>query len=160
MLLSQIFRSRGRIVRRWILPSLAARILVPLGFMPGNVFAGEFLLPCPSAMPASVFQLGLERMGSESRAHQTTASHLGHAGHEHHFAGSTATASSGDADLVGSERQCPIGSALSADIHSSTSSYIAVPPSLPPGTAITSSALTLNQVFARYYARAPPVSAS
>ena len=74
---------------RWC--SLAARALVlglvlrsaiPLGYMPGNLLAGEFMVLCPSGVPAVM----LEALS-------------GH--HAHH-----------DMSTVDVDRDCPIGSAL------------------------------------------------
>lgn len=155
MLLSLVYQSRSRIVKRWILPSLVARILVPLGFMPGNVFAGNFLLPCPSAMPASVFLLDSETVGQGKASRE----HHGHLGHAHHSANATDTGSDNDADLVGIERQCPVGLALSADIHSSSEPDLPEPSSALVRVTGESSERTSERVFPRYQPRAPPISA-
>lgn len=33
---------------------LVARAMIPLGYMPGNLLAGEFMVLCPSGLPANV----------------------------------------------------------------------------------------------------------
>lgn len=65
-----------------VLAALAVRALIPLGYMPGNLFAGEFMVLCPTGMPQSMFASGH---------------------HEHH--------ESGD-ESASAEQACPIGSAL------------------------------------------------
>jgi hypothetical protein len=62
--------------------SLILRAIIPLGYMPGNILAGEFMVLCPSGLPAEVL-----------RALQLT--HHGH-----------------DKDVVDVDSSCPIGSAL------------------------------------------------
>ena len=74
---------------RWC--SLAVRVLVlglvvrsaiPLGYMPGNLLAGEFMVLCPTGVPAELLQ-----------------ALSGH--HAHH-----------EMSTVDIDRECPIGSAL------------------------------------------------
>lgn len=68
--------------------------------MPGNLLAGEYMVPCPTAMPESVFALAAPGHGSQ---HHHKHHHHGH--HDHH--------ESPDAqDLLGAERQCPVGLVL------------------------------------------------
>ena len=44
--------------RRWAaglaLAGILVRALIPLGYMPGNVLDGEFMVLCPSGLPANV----------------------------------------------------------------------------------------------------------
>lgn len=65
--------------------ALAARALIPLGYMPGNLLEGEFMVLCPTGMPEGF---------------------LVAEGHHHHDA-------HGDADgMVDADRACPIGTSL------------------------------------------------
>ena len=64
---------------------LVSRAIIPLGYMPGNLLAGEFMVLCPTGAPeiAAVF---------------------GHGGHEH---------GGPDSDgMVDADRACPIGVAM------------------------------------------------
>ena len=78
-------RSRNRIGMRVALATVSCLLLratIPLGFMPGNVLAGEFVVLCPAGLPAdTVRQL-----------------HHDHAGH--------------DEKTVDMDARCPIGTAL------------------------------------------------
>jgi hypothetical protein len=65
-----------------ILATLAVRALIPLGYMPGNLLAGEYMVLCPAGMPQSMIASGH---------------------HEHHEPGE---------ESASAEQACPIGSAL------------------------------------------------
>jgi hypothetical protein len=47
---------RRSAIGRWLLPCLLARVLIPIGFMPGNLLAGEFVVRCrpPCSPPMSM----------------------------------------------------------------------------------------------------------
>ena len=76
----------GRIRHRklaWLLAaSLMLRALIPLGYMPGNVLAGEYMVLCPAGLPP-------------------LARASGH--HEHHAAADETTSL---------DQACPIGTAM------------------------------------------------
>ena len=79
----------SRNLRRLALASLLAlamRALIPLGYMPGNVLAGEFMVLCPTGLPAGF---------------------LVDAGHQHH-----SSHDSHDTGMVDADRACPIGTSL------------------------------------------------
>ena len=61
---------------------LLMRALVPVGYMPGNLLAGEYMVLCPVGLPAAV----------------AAALHSDHGSHAR--------------DIVDADRTCPIGSAL------------------------------------------------
>ncbi|MEM7500812.1 MAG: DUF2946 family protein [Pseudomonadota bacterium] len=63
--------------------ALAMRALIPLGYMPGNVLAGEFMVLCPTGLPAGF-------LVDEEHQH-----------HDHH-----------DRGMVDADRACPIGTSL------------------------------------------------
>lgn len=71
-----------RVMTKAAIAGLILRALIPLGYMPGNIFAGEFMVLCPSGVPAS-FTMAL--------------------GHHHHGQDTTA---------VDADQTCPIGTAL------------------------------------------------
>ena len=62
--------------------ALVVRASIPLGYMPGNLLAGDFAVLCPTGIPAEFMQAI--------------------SGHAHHHAGHT----------IDADRDCPIGSAL------------------------------------------------
>jgi hypothetical protein len=84
---------RKRILRRMtaalLVATLAVRALLPIGYMPGNVFAGEIAELCPVASAATFSLLGSS------------------AGHDHHHGD--------DADSISVSTACPIGSSLFFD---------------------------------------------
>jgi len=101
--------------------ALLLRAAVPLGYMPGSVFAGEFMVLCPVGSANSFALLDTIRAG-------TGAGHAGHgaahtAGHEHHahhgHAADGASADGTDAHAHHDQHagavddRCPIDSALS-----------------------------------------------
>lgn len=78
-----------RQVRRWAgtvtVACLLARALIPLGYMPGNILDGEFMVLCPAGIGAGAI----------------TGLHRGHNGHN------------ADSDsVVDADRTCPLGTAL------------------------------------------------
>ena len=74
--------NRTGIAARTVLACLALRALIPLGYMPGDALSGEFVVLCPTGLPASVAR----------------ALHIGHDDHA--------------SNVVDVDRDCPIGSAL------------------------------------------------
>jgi hypothetical protein len=115
------------------LATLAVRALLPLGYMPGNLLAGEFAELCPVAS-AATFELL-----SSTNTHQ-----------HHHGEPGEKLPSVGIA--------CPIGSSLFFDAlpGSDNSDGVALlRHELPRATAVRSQV----SVFGRaYFARAPPLS--
>ena len=81
-------------IRRWaaalLLTTLAVRALVPVGYMPGNLTAGQIAELCPVASAAT-----FELLGADD-------------GHVHHHG-------EADAEATSLGTACPIGSALYFD---------------------------------------------
>ena len=74
--------ARTRLLMSLGLATLALRSLIPLGYMPGDLLAGEFVVLCPTGVPLEVMR----------------QLHRGH--HDH------------DAKVVDVDQSCPVGSAL------------------------------------------------
>ncbi len=103
--------------------ALLLRAAVPLGYMPGSVFAGEFMVLCPAGSAPSFTLLNAIQNGAEAAHADHGAAHA--AGHEHHahhaHAADPTRASAGGTDAhahhdhhAGAvDDRCPIGSALS-----------------------------------------------
>ncbi|MEJ2172774.1 MAG: hypothetical protein ACO22K_07565 [Woeseiaceae bacterium] len=47
-------KRRQRILSIVLFASMGIRALIPAGYMPGNVFAGEFMVMCPSSSAAAI----------------------------------------------------------------------------------------------------------
>lgn len=84
-------RSRQGLTSAALFVALAMRSLIPLGYMPGNLLTGEFMVLCPSG--GGALFLG------DGAAHR----HASHAGHA-----STANPE----QIAGVDARCPIGSVL------------------------------------------------
>ncbi|MEM8815354.1 MAG: hypothetical protein AAGE85_05975 [Pseudomonadota bacterium] len=110
--------------RRFYIPlivlTLAVRAIVPLGYMPGKLLAGEFMVLCPagSAPSFALLEALVQRAARASNAvhtgqHSTHGTQHAHHAHAHAGHGETAGhAHHGDAGS-GMDDRCPIGSALS-----------------------------------------------
>jgi len=87
--------------------TLLLRAAVPLGYMPGNVFAGEFMVLCPAGSAPSFALLDAIREHT-GPAHE-------HHGHHGHGAGTSDTGAHEhhDEHAGAVDDRCPIGSALS-----------------------------------------------
>lgn len=84
--LNELMLVASRKVRRlhWslLMAAIVLRAVIPLGYMPGNLLAGEFMVLCPTGLPA----------------HTSLAS-----AHAHH---------GDDAAMLDADQACPIGAAL------------------------------------------------
>jgi hypothetical protein len=80
---------RANLVLPALLLGLSARIIIPAGYMPGNLLDGEFMVLCPTDAAAKLL------------------------GHRHHAAQHGAASHEAAA---GADDTCPIGSALTAAI--------------------------------------------
>ena len=121
-----------RIATSLLVATLAVRALLPMGYMPGNLAAGELAELCPVAS-AATFQL----LGSAAE-------------HSHHHGD--------DSDAISVDTACPIGSSLFFDALPTLPSALELQ-DLQPVLAITArdqSVLTAPQTIHR--ARAPPLS--
>lgn len=107
---------------------LSLRAMVPAGYMPGNLLAGEFMVLCPSGMQAEfVRQL-----------------HPGHGTH--------------DQNVVDADTSCPIGSALQPAFLPADEYPQAVSINLPRYTAEILHRLFAATPLRRYRSRAPPLA--
>lgn len=119
-----------------VLAAVVLRAIIPLGYMPGNLLAGEFMVLCPTGLPAGV---------SISSTHD-------HHGHHDHGDGQDA--------MVDADRACPIGAALKhvalpvETVEAVPFVAFDVPPQAVP------SALHPSRTAAPYQPRAPPKAAS
>lgn len=83
-------RRRARRFAAWLaLAGLLVRAAIPAGYMPGSLFGGEPIVPCPSGFPAALFH--------EAGRHG--------AGHDQHDQDTSP-------DGVYTEDFCPLGTAL------------------------------------------------
>lgn len=123
-------------VNRWLLPALIARLLIPIGFMPGNLWAGQYMVPCPTSMPAWVFD-------SRGDVHHVHHSHHQQTADDHR-------------DLLGAERQCPVGLALSGGFMTAPEGGdVAAPQAFNAAIVLEPVARQTSQVR-HYLSRAPP----
>ena len=114
-----------------VVAGLLTRALIPTGYMPGNLLAGEFMVLCPVGLPA-------------------LAQSLGHGHHDGHDGGH-------DGAMVDADRACPIGAALSyaalpAGLQPST---VSLTPQESPVTALR--VLAQRPRAWTVQARAPPL---
>lgn len=115
-----------RIAAGLALTGLVARALIPLGYMPGNLLAGEFMVLCPSGLPANI----------------------AHALHDHHDAATTIT--------IEADKTCPIGAALQyAALPTDAAPSARSAPMLPARSANPGSLQGLKPLRL-FLARAPP----
>ena len=121
-----------RVATSLLVATLAVRALLPMGYMPGNLAAGEFAQLCPVAS-AATFQL----LGSVAE-------------HSHHH--------SDDADAISVGTACPIGSSLFFDALPTLPTTVELQDlqAVFEITARDQSVLTAPQTIRR--ARAPPIS--
>ena len=107
---------------------LALRAIVPAGYMPGNLLAGEFMVLCPVGMPAGIAQ----------------QLHADHGDHER--------------GVLDADRSCPIGSALQPaylpqDVIQA--SFIRTPPD--HSASYRYQGVTTDRIR-QYQSRAPPLA--
>jgi len=107
--------------------TLAIRALIPVGYMPGDMTAGEIVVLCPTGMPAEVMQ----------------ALHRGH--HDH------------DQSVVDVDRSCPIGTALQPDFIPPDFVEIFTFVSAARSVSFYESVDYVGDVIRRYESRGPPV---
>ena len=94
--------------------ALLLRAAVPLGYMPGKLFAGEFMVLCPVGSAPSYALLDTTRSEAGSGHHNTHAAGHSHHGHTaHHNPVSADGAHAHHDEHAGAvDDRCPIGSAL------------------------------------------------
>ncbi len=126
-----------------VLAALFMRAIIPLGYMPGNLLAGEFMLFCPSG-------------GGAAFLPPPTATSGHH--HEHHAGADDAQDEDGNyaGNTVGVDSSCPIGSVLvAACLPNPEPADIALDRS--PAAIGTRHSLVFSSVPIRnYQVRAPP----
>lgn len=113
-------------VIRLALAALLLRALIPLGYMPGNLLAGELAVLCPVGMPPAVM-------------------HALH--HGHHEA---------DEDVVSTDQACPIGTALQPAWLPGEWPTISLQPPAPNFTRAVKFDSHGETVVYGYRSRAPP----
>lgn len=111
--------------------------------MPGNLWAGEYLVPCPTSMPESVFRLG----EFNAEAHGEVKGHFHH--HEHHRGDD-------DADLLGAERQCPLGLVLGTTFAATSFTQDSPAPSAEQYLVVGAVLVPKRAAIRLYWSRAPP----
>jgi hypothetical protein len=121
-----------RVATSLLVATLAVRALLPMGYMPGNLAAGEFAALCPVAS-AATFQL----LGSAAE-------------HSHHHGD--------DSDTISIGTACPIGSSLFFDALPTLPTAVELQDlqAIFEITAEDQSVQTAPQTIHR--ARAPPLS--
>ena len=122
----------SRLTAALLVATLAVRALLPIGYMPGNVFAGEVAELCPVASAATFSLLG----SSE--------------GHDHHQAD--------DADSFSVSTACPIGSSLFFDALPTLAPTLQVQRIEPVAQYAVPISPKLAVVTSTQRARAPPLS--
>lgn len=111
---------------------LGLRALVPAGYMPGNLLAGEFMVLCPSGMQADFVQ----QLHPDQGVHDTHSAH--------------------DQGVVDADTSCPIGSALQLAVLPIDEVRRAVSIDLPRHAAdIAQREIAATHRY-RYQSRAPP----
>ncbi|MBU1189009.1 MAG: hypothetical protein KKC01_08260 [Gammaproteobacteria bacterium] len=140
-------------LRRLALVAMLIKLVVPAGFMPGNLLAGEWLTVCPQGLPAGLLAQSPHHHGAGS---DVADSATGHADHENgQKDGHKGGQEDAQADAQDHQPLCPLGSGFAMAAASGQSpdccrSATTLPPSpvrLPDYAAHTYS----------YHARAPPV---
>ena len=109
-----------------MLAALMVRAVIPLGYMPGNVLAGEFMVLCPTGLPAGFALSG-----------------------EHHHHADTGT-------MVDAERACPIGAALQQAALPTDFTPTALVDRLHDFSSASPPIAVFVHAPARYHSRAPP----
>ena len=107
--------------------ALVVRAAIPLGYMPGNVFAGEFMVLCPTGIPAAFMEA-------------ITGHQHGHGGH-----------------TIDADRDCPIGSALKPSWAPNDHQVSALDVTVARFDTPTPDTLSLRPASRQYHARAPPI---
>ena len=110
-----------------VLAALVMRAVIPLGYMPGNLLAGEFMILCPTGLPAG-FALPGE--------------------HHHH---------ADDAPMVDAERACPIGAALQQAALPADHNPAPTIERFPDAGLAPAPVPVFVNPPARYHSRAPPL---
>ena len=81
--------NRHLLLQRLALLAMLFKLVFPLGYMPGNLLAGEWLVLCPQGLPAGLLAADT---------------------HHHHGADADADDSSTDRSSSDQQRLCPLGS--------------------------------------------------
>jgi len=111
-----------------LLGCLLLRTLIPLGYMPGNLLAGEFVTLCPQGLPAQA-------------AHQLHESHGG-----------------SSADTIDTDSICPLGNALSSAAPPPSPQALTSLPRSANDFSVTLVARPESSLVLHYASRAPPHS--
>lgn len=114
-----------------LLVGLAARALIPIGYMPGNLLAGEIMVMCPAGSAATIAML------------QHEANHQ----HAHH---------NGDSETRSADETCPIGTALVLDVIANVAGSINAALRADGSVSTFVSTRRLPQAVRMYSTRAPP----
>lgn len=130
-----------------VLLTVAMRALVPAGYMPGSVAAGEWMVLCPANSWASYALLDAIAPDANGAGKHSHHAHHGH--HGHHGAANEASAAAPDS--------CPLGNALSqaaaADQQGSADSGLPQSATVPPWPA---AAPRVRLIDRHYPVRGPP----
>lgn len=132
-------------LRRLALIAMLMKLVVPAGFMPGDLLAGEWLTVCPQGLPAGLLAQSPHHHGAGSDVADSAA---GQADHEN-------GQKDGQADAQDHQPLCPLGSGFAMAAASDQS-----PDCCRNAATLPPSPLRLPDYAARthsYHARAPPV---
>lgn len=102
---------------------LLLRATVPAGYMPGDLLAGEWAVPCPSGFPAALFELAPDSGDAHDHHHSGHGAHADHGDHQ----GPTETTP----HVTGLDDQCPLGEALQTPTLPTMAKTIAAAPTRP-----------------------------
>lgn len=134
-----------------VLLAVAVRAVVPTGYMPGSIPAGEWMVLCPASSAASyaLLEAIAPDAGGTAGSHSHHAHHGHHGHHGHH-------AASGEASAAAPE-SCPLGNALSQ--AAIAEHQAAADSDFPPSSAVSpwpAAAPRIRLSDRHYPARGPP----
>lgn len=128
------FRSRVSRLRRLaggvLLVALVARSLIPFGYMPGNLLAGEPVVLCPVASAAALALIGQHELH-----------------HHHHGSGAPSV-----------DKSCPIGTALLLDVAVDSTRFAGLVESTPVAATVPDDVAYRVAPRQIYPARGPPLA--
>lgn len=133
------FRSRHGLTIAALFVALATRSLIPLGYMPGNLLAGEYMVLCPSGGGAMFLDDAAAHRHSAHTAHDSNAPHE---------------------QVAGVDERCPIGSVLLSGI---ATAYADTSHEIPPVRYLCAgvpSAPALRSRASSHSSRGPPAPAN
>lgn len=142
--------SRTSMLRRLALIAMLIKLVVPAGFMPGNLLAGEWLTVCPQGLPAGLL--------AQSPHHHGGGSYVGDSATDRPDQDNTQDDSQKDdsqTDTQGHQPLCPLGSGFAMAAATGQS-----PDCCSSGSTLPVSPMRLPDYSARihlYHARAPPI---